>query len=261
MEDRNLEVTGSVQNMQESPLISEEALEEAYKMDTGQPTEEPPIERVRFKDLTNAERAYRELQSKHDKMYAELQKALQERDSVYEKAKLFEQILTDDELKEAFVYQVKPEIAPTKETIKKRIQEQLEKEFGYNYKERMSDPLDGLEIQKRVRELYDEYDQKFKKSTIEEIIKKRQEEEAKFYEQLQKTIEDIKSTYGVEDNVIEEYAKWKQKVVYNDKELFKIFRHNLKFLQQQKTPQAANVKGMTPAIGLRGGRGDYLKSW
>jgi len=235
-------------------------LQGTIEQSTGTPTEETNQRVIpRFKDVRHAELSYRELQSKYDKVTSELQKLVQERDQYVEKASVFEQIMQDEELLTAFISELKPDLFPQQTVdIKTKIHEELVKEFGEDYKDKLLDPLELIKIQDKTKALYEKYSNDTKKKSVKAVIEERNQKLEQYKKQIEDTVEFIKNTYKVDDTVIQEYARWKERIVMDDKEMFKIYRSQLKYLNNN-TPALSRVQGS--GVQGTGLRDSYLKSW
>ncbi len=194
----------------------------------------------RFANLPKAEALLRTYQSRYDKLYNEYQKTINEIENYRKYQNLFEQLLNDDEVFEAFVYQRKPELVKEQditEIIKAKIQE----EFG-DYKpsreEAEEDPGGKAWLYyKRLDELYEEYKNKrSKKYSFEEILKKKAEERLQQEKAIQEEIVKVKEQMKWDDRQLVSFRDWASKLTVLD--LAKIYNYAIRNF---KVPQASAI--------------------
>lgn len=207
----------------------------------------------RFSNLPKAEALIRTLQSRHDKVYSELQNTLRELEQYRQYKNTFDQLLEDDEVFEAFVYSRKPELVKEKD-VTEIIKNKLKEEFG-DYKptreEAEEDPGGKAWLYyKRLDELYDEY--KNKKSapkSIEEIIKRKAEEKKKQEEALLQEIEKVKKSMNWDDNQLVSFRNWANKLTIHD--LAKMYNFALRTMRMNVKSASSLPSSDTSLKGAR----------
>ncbi|NPV12738.1 MAG: hypothetical protein HPY57_13205 [Ignavibacteria bacterium] len=198
----------------------------------------------RFANLPKAEALLRTYQSRYDKLYSEHQKIAAEIEEYRQYKQLIDQLLTDDEVLEAFVYKRKPDLVKERD-ITEIIKAKMREEFG-DYKptreEAEEDPGGKAWLYyKRLDELYNEYRNKSSKAqSFEEILKRKAEEEARREKIVQEEINKVKQAMRWTDEQLIAFRDWAAKLTPLD--LAKIYNYAVRTF---RVPQASGISGST----------------
>lgn len=209
---------------------------DAQVPNVGQPVDIDP----RYANLNPQEAMLRTFQSRYDQAQADLQKYKAEADKV----KLIEDILVslneDDEALEAFLYQRKPELVK-KPDFNSWAQNKLRAEFGEEFefdKDRASYDPSHIAYQKRVEQLYTEYQQgnQSKVKSLAELRQKREEEKQAQNEALRNEYLKLQETHKLSNEQMKGFVNFISKANTDLNLLFNLWR----FANRQ--PQIPNTQ-------------------
>lgn len=204
----------------------------------------------KFANLPKAEALLRTYQSRYDKLYNEHQNLARELEQYRQYRELVDQLMSDDEVFEAFVYQRKPDLVKPKD-ITEIIKEKLKEEFGdYRPTREEADADPGGKAwlyYKRLDELYNELKGKgtTKAKTIEEIMKQKAMEREQQEKMLVEEINKVKTSMNWDDTQLERFRDWASKLSVLD--LAKIYNFALRTMRIPSATQVTGtaVKGMS----------------
>lgn len=203
----------------------------------------------KFKHLDPYEARIRTLQSRHDRVYNEYQKLLKEQEENAKYLEIFNDLLEDDMVFEAFVRERKPELIKDSD-VTELIQKRLKEEFGdvrYTRAEADNEPGGKAWLYfKRLDELYNEYKGNSPKITsLREAIRlKREQAERQQKEaaaRIQAEMEEVKRQLKWNDQQLIQFSQWANKVKLID--IAKMYNYAIRAL---KIPSVANVNTGNP---------------
>jgi archaellum component FlaC len=199
---------------------------------------------TRFRNVDEAEKAVREFQSRYDKLTAEHNKFQKEYESKGKYADLLENIVSDENMLQAFIREVKPDLLPAKD-INQMVQEQLAKEFGqdfdYDYQQ-ANLPGRHRQYARRMDELYDTLAKQTEIPTIKQLRESKAQQMQQQEVQRMQALEEIKTTYKVADTDVENMLNWYNTLKPVD--LFSLYRNMMgRINSSSMPPNLANIRG------------------
>lgn len=232
MEDRNINASNeeSSQSSEVDLMAAFDALNDGSNEQSegdleqnseGQKQEESFEIDEKFKDLPEAEAKIRTFQSKYDKLYASHEQAMREIEEKSRVSQFFDELLSDDEVLEAFLSERKPELVKSVSGIEKTqalIKQKMQEEFG-DYKptrdEAEDDPGGKAWLYfKKLDELYNQTnktgDNKIK--TVKELRAERLQQSKMKEEEVQKQMEEVKAQMNWKEEDVVRFKEWANKL-------------------------------------------------
>ena len=192
--------------------------------------------------LPEYELKYRKLQSEYDKLFHRNEQVVREYEEALKAKEFVNDLLEDEEVFEAFVYERKPELISHKD-LTEAMQEKLEKEFGdYKPESREDTSPKAYLYFKRLDEMYEEM--KNKKSvpkTLSELKKQREKEKELNKRKIQEEISKAKKVMNWEDSQLENFQKWANSLKVTD--LMKMYNFALKTNRLSPRSSVASSQG------------------
>lgn len=218
----------------------------------------------RFKELPREEATIRTLQSQKDRITAEHSKVIKELEEKSKISGLFDQMLEDEGLLYAFIRQVKPDLIKPVD-LGTQLKEQLQKEFGSDYKPQLSrdeaereDPF-GTDAKYYMR--VDALKQKLlteggaqENLTIKEYLAKKRQAQETENAKYEMEREQVKQQFKMQDAEVKAVSDWAMKLKFAD--LVKVHRFLSKF-PGKSNPNLNEVAGS--AQGTLSERDKFLK--
>lgn len=215
--------------------------------ETGQETGQEIDER--FQHLSKEEAIYRTLQSKYDKLYTNHTNAVREQEQNSKYIEFLNDLMDDDEVLEAFLYERKPELVKTKD-ITSIIQQKLNTEFGdYKPTRDEADEEPGGKAWlyfKRLDELYNETKNKSgSQKTVKELRQQRELSKKQKEAEIKNSIDTVKTVMKWDDTQIKAYYDWMQKL--DAVNLAKIYNFAVRTM---RIPSVTGIAGsaQTPSV-------------
>lgn len=206
----------------------------------------------RFKELPREEATIRTLQSQKDRIAAEHSKLMKEYEEKSKISGLFDQMIEDEGLLYAFIRQVKPDLVKPID-LGTQLKEQLQKEFGSDFKPEMTrdeaereDPFGKdakyyMRVDALKQKLLNEGGQE--NVTIKEYLaKKRQAQEAE-NAKYEMEREQVKTELKMQDAEVKAVSDWALKLGFKD--LVKVHRFLSKF-PGKSNPNLNEATGSNP---------------
>ena len=218
----------------------------------------------RFKELPPEEARFRTIQSQRDSLTASYNKLMKEYEEKDKISGLFDQMIEDEGLLYAFIRQVKPDLVKPLD-LGSQLKEQLQKEFGADFKPTMTrdeaereDPFGNdakyyMRVDALKQKLLNEGGQE--NLTIKEYLAKKkqlQETEDAKYEMER---EQVKTELKMQDAEVKAVSDWALKLKFKD--LVKVFRFLSKF-PGKSNPNLNEAAGSNP--GVQSERDKFLKN-
>jgi hypothetical protein len=206
--------------------------------------------------LPEYELKYRKLQSEYDKLFHRNEQVVREYEEALKAKEFVNDLLEDEEVFEAFVYERKPELISHKD-LTEAMQEKLEKEFGdYKPESREDTSPKAYLYFKRLDEMYEEM--KNKKSvpkTLSELKKQREKEKELNKRKIQEEISKAKKVMNWDDSQLENFQKWANSLKVTD--LMKMYNFALK--TNRLSPRSSVASSQGSYIG-KSARDNFLRS-
>ncbi len=208
------------------------------------PNAEPQIEiDPKFANLNPQEGVLRTFQSRYDSMKAEAEKLRAE----VEKAKLAQDLLItiaeDDEALEAFLYQRKPELIKKPDFnswATNKLKAEFGEEFEFDQSRALYDPS-HIAYQKRVTELYDEYQKgnQSKVKSLAELRERREQEKQAKEQEVRNMYLKLQETHKLSNEQLKGFVNFISKANQDIDLLFNLWRFANRQAQIPNTPQGS----------------------
>ena len=199
---------------------------------------------------TDIEKLLRKLQSEGDKAKSELQKVKEQLRQKEQLTKFLEEIQFDEELKQAFISQLAPDLVKPKD-LKVLVSEKLKAEFGEDFTPEPSEAAifgsPTYNYNERARELVAEFKSKYEKipKDLETLKAKRMQarEEAKQKAEAEKR--ELINDFKWSETTFDTFVKWVNSVELKD--MGKIFNSAIRSTRRNTPPSLTTFGGQTPA--------------
>lgn len=208
----------------------------------------------RFKELPPEEAKFRTVQSQRDVLEAAHNKLMKEYEEKDKISGLFDQMIEDEGLLYAFIRQVKPDLVKPID-LGTQLKEQLQKEFGADFKPVMSrdeaereDPFGKdakyyMRVDALKQKLLNEGGQE--NLTIKEYLAKKKQSQEAENAKYEMERDRVKQEYKMSDLEVKAVSDWALKLGF--KELVKVHRFLSKF-PGKSNPNLNNVPGSQPGV-------------
>jgi len=201
----------------------------------------------RFLNLSPEEAQKRTEQSRYDKLQAEYNKALQLQEEHSKYVAFMNELMEDDELLDAFLYERKPELVKSRD-IDTIIAEKLKAEFGDYTPDPNEVRTPGVSkawrYEKRAEQIYTELLNKNsdKNLTVKELRQRREQKKQEEQVSFQRELEQIKRENNWSDVEIRNFYDFTQKL--DMRSFVKIYKYALRN-SQRINPNIVNHPGQT----------------
>lgn len=208
----------------------------------------------RFKELPQEEARLRTLQSQRDSSIANYNKLMKEYEEKDKITGLFDQMIEDEGLLYAFIRQVKPDLVKPVD-LGTQLKEQLQKEFGSDFKPEMSrdeaereDPFGKdakyyMRVDALKQKLLNEGGQE--NLTIKEYLAKKKQTQDTENAKYEMEREQVKTEFKMQDAEVKAVSDWAMKLKFKD--LVKVHRFLSKF-PGKSNPNLNEATGSHPGV-------------